>query len=202
VIAVLADWLGRHVPALYRVVRPPWRALARRVRGPSYWEARRHFRYYEEVVRLARLHVPSGGRLIDVGADDTDVLQRLDWFEERVALDRHYYPPRPGIETITMDFMDYQPSSEFDLVVCLQVVEHVTEPAAFARKLLESGRTTIISVPYRWADARLKAHLHDPVDEAKLESWTGRKPISSCVVADPRERLIAVYQRAEPPPGR
>ena len=115
--------------------------------------------------------------------------------ERRVALDARYILPQAGIETIVMDFMNYQPESDFDLVLCLQVLEHLREPATFAKKLLETGRTVIISVPYRWPKGEHKEHLQDPVDEAKLELWMQRKPTTTSIIADQKkERLIAVYQ--------
>jgi hypothetical protein len=195
-IGGFADWLGRHFPLAYRVTRPPWRLVRRVLSRPSYWDKRRDFNYYREVIRLAKAYVPSGGQVVDVGAHETEVLRQLDWFQRRVALDVRYIPPHAGIETIVTDFLDYQPESGFDLALCLQVLEHVGEPATFARKLLETGRTVIISVPYRWPREEHKGHLHDPIDEAKLELWTQRKPVTTTIIADrKKERLIAVYQR-------
>ncbi len=66
----------------------------------------------------------------------------------------------------------------------------------FAKKLLDTGRTVIITVPYKWPKGMCNAHVQDPVDEAKLELWTQRKPVETSIVADwGQERLIAVYQR-------
>jgi len=203
IVSSLSNWLRRHSRLAYRVARPPWRVFTkllsqlgyREVRPESaYWERRRHYNYYREVERLARIHAPSGGQVIDVGANETEVLQRLDWFGRRVALDLRYVPPQPGIETVVMDFMAYQPASEFDLVICLQVLEHLQEPAIFARKLLATGRTIIISVPYKWPVGKSKRHPQDPVDEAKLEMWTQRKPVEVSVIADGSERLVAVFK--------
>ena len=200
-VAPLADWLGCRFPAAYRVARPAWRAVMRLTGRPDYWERRRHFRYYDEVVRLAGLHVPGGGRVLDVGANETDVLQRLTWFQHLVALDKHYYPPHRGVESHTMDFLDYRPAVPFDLVLCLQVLEHLQDPASFARKLLATGRTVIVSVPHRWPAGASRRHLHDPVDAATLRRWTQREPLAMSVVTDGRERLIAVYRGdVEPAP--
>jgi hypothetical protein len=191
---------------VYRVARPLWRVFTRLLfwlgyrkteAEPSYWEARRNHRYYQEVVRLARIYVPAGGQVIDVGANETQVLQQLDWFGRRVALDLDDVPSQPGIETVVMDFMAYQPPSEFDLVICLQVLEHLQEPAMFARKLLETGRTVIISVPYKWPVGKSIWHPQDPVDEAKLEMWTRRKPDEISVISDENERLIVVYKNLD-----
>ena len=189
-----ADWLGRHSPVVYRLARPVWRFVVRAPRGPGYWEQRRDYKYYQEVIRLARVYVPYGKQVIDVGANDTEVLRQLDWFKRRVALDVRYFVRQRGIETIAMDFMNYKSTSDFDLVLCLQVLEHLEEPAAFAKKVLETGRTAIISVPYLWAKGTWKTHIQDPVDEVKLELWTQRKPIETRIIEDlGMKRLIAVY---------
>jgi hypothetical protein len=164
------------------------------VEGGEYWDERRGFAYYREVVRLARSHAPGGGAALDVGARGTEMLGRLEWFERRVALDLEPFHPRPGIEAVVADFSGFEPSIEFDLVLCLQVLEHLPDPAPFARKLLAIGRTAIVTVPYRWPGWVTDEHLHDPVDEAKLRGWVGREPTETAIVEDlEMRRLIAVY---------
>jgi len=194
-VGVFADLLDRHLPMAYRIARPPWRLLQRLLGRPSYWEDRRDFNYYREVIRLATIHAPSGGQAIDVGANETQVLRQLSWFSRRVALDMRPFHRQPGIELITTDFMKYEPGSQFDLVLCLQVLEHLDEPAPFARKLLSIGRTVIITVPFQWPKGLVPSHVQDPVDETKLEQWTQRKPVETAIVADQgKQRLIAVYR--------
>ena len=104
-------------------------------------------------------------------------------------------PPRAGVETVVADFNDFEPRRRFDLVLCLQVLEHLDRPRPFARKLLGAGRTTIISVPHEWPGWVTEEHVHDPVDESKLRAWTGRDPTETAIVEDlGMERLIAVYR--------
>jgi len=161
----------------------------------NYWRSRRQFRYYREVLRLAREHAPAGGSALDVGANETELLGWLDWFERRVAVDVRDVPECPGIETVVADFNRFEPEGAFDLVLCLQVLEHLEAPGPFARKLLRTGRIAIVSVPYRWPGWVTDEHVQDPVDESKLRSWTAREPIASSVVEDlGMERLISVYQ--------
>jgi SAM-dependent methyltransferase len=189
-----ADWLGRRHPLVYRLVRPPWRLLMRLLGRPTYWDARSHYRYYQEVVRLAQRHVPTGGRVIDVGAKEAELLRQLSWFESRVALDTRYVMPLRGIETVIADFHEWEPDGLFDLVLCLQVIEHLPRPLPFARKLLRTGRTVIISVPYRWPAGEHESHLQDPVDHDKLRTWTGAEPIETSIVEDGKQRLVSVYR--------
>ena len=160
----------------------------------GYWETRRRFRYYDEVVRLARKHATHGAAVLDVGAHETRVLQRLDWFERRVALDSARVEPGDGVERVVADFDEFEVRESFDLVLCLQVLEHVGQPRPFTRKLLATAPTVIVSVPHRWPAWTTDEHLHDPVDAGKLRRWTGRDPVETSIVEDlGMERLIAVY---------
>src|SRR5947208_10115120 len=89
-----ADWLGRRAPFAYRLLRPPWRAVLRLAGRPAYWDARRHYRYYREAVRLARVHVPEGGAVLDVGAHEAEFVGQFRWFARRVVLATSYVMPR------------------------------------------------------------------------------------------------------------
>jgi hypothetical protein len=202
-IAAIADALWRRAPSIYRAARPPWRLVMRLLGRPtyaSYWERRRDFNYYAEAVRLARAHAPNGRSVLDVGANETEVTNLLHWFDRRVVLDRSYVAPRPGVETVTIDFMRYQPPVSFDLVLCLQVLEHVADPASFAKKLLATGRTVILSVPHAWPAGLVPDHVHDPIDEHTLGSWTGREPAEVSIVEDlGKKRLLAVYTASAMP---
>ena len=151
-------------------------------------------RYYAQVLAFARRYAPEGGSVIDVGGRDCEYIQWFDWFERKVVIDLKPPPASPGVETLAGDFLEFQPGVCFDLVLCLQVLEHLQEPAEFCRKLLQTGRTVIVSVPYRWPRGLCKYHVQDPVDEIKLHGWAGRSPLDSAIVRDGnRERLVAVF---------
>jgi hypothetical protein len=104
--------------------------------------------------------------------------------------------PVPRCANIKADFMGFAPPTPFDLVLCLQVLEHLERPAAFAEKLLDTGRIVIISVPYGWPKGRSASHRHDPIDEDKLLTWTKKPWIDHMVVreSNAEERLIVVLQ--------
>jgi hypothetical protein len=192
----LENALGRRAPHLYRAARATSRLLRQWLGRPGYADARSDFNYYREVIRLAGENVPGGGAVIDVGSGDTTVIDALPSFAVRMTLDRRYIPPRPGIEHVTSDFLAWHQTRHFDLVLCLQVLEHLDDPGPFARRLFDLGATVIISVPYRWPAGLHQGHVQDPVDERSLESWTGRRPIETLVVRDGQERLIAIYRDA------
>lgn len=195
----VADFLDHRLPRIAAIARPAWRTVGGPLGLAGYWAHRRHFQYYREVVRLARTYVPAGGSVLDVGANDTLLLGRLDWFRRRVALDRNPIPAQPGAERVRSDFLDYRPESPFDLVICLQVLEHQDVAEPFARKLLHTGRMVIVSVPHEWPAGRRANHPQDPVSEAKLVGWMGRSPIETLIVRDAgADRLIAVFSGAAP----
>jgi hypothetical protein len=132
--------------------------------------------------------------VLDVGPHGTPLVCELDWIPDKTVVDLAKVEI-PGVTCLQMDFLQYMPSQVFDLVLCLQVLEHVPLAEAFARKLLDTGRTVIISVPFRWPAGVCKPHVHDPVDREKLLGWTGRASITDVVVRDRRrDRLIAVLE--------
>jgi hypothetical protein len=190
----LENQLGRHAPRLYIVLQRWVRTLKRRFGRMSYAESRRHYNYYREVVRLAQSRLSQGDRVIDVGSGEATVIGDLEGCGKRVTLDQRWIPSQPGVEHITADFISWRPDADYDLVVCLQVLEHLDEPATFTRKLFDTGRTVIISVPYRWPSGYCAGHVQDPVDEDKLRRWTGREPDELLIVQDRMKRLIAVYE--------
>lgn len=161
-----------------------------------YWEKRKHFRYYAEVLRLARQHCPKARSVLDVGSMNSPFVLNFDWIPTKTSLDIRRAPRLRGCRCLTGDFMTYEFSGPFDLVLCLQVLEHLHAPAPFARKLLAIGATVIISVPYQWPAGAAPNHVQDPVDEAKLREWTGRDWIEQVIVRerDTRTRLIVVLQ--------
>src|SRR5690606_16439743 len=81
-----------------------------------------------------------------------------------------------GITSVVSDFLAWEPDRRYDLVLCLQVLEHVRDAKSFARKLLRTGRIVLVSVPYRWPAGVSKNHVQDPVTIEKLVDWFGRMP--------------------------
>lgn len=164
----------------------------------DYWKERQGHLYYDLVREWIEEFSP-GRCLLDVGAWDTPV---ASWgrFEKRVSLDCQ---PRAvcgaGVEYVTADWMEYRPEFRADLVLCLQVLEHLEDDRVipFTRKLLASGQNILISVPYRWPRGKEPSHLQDPVEASTLYRWAGKLPFRQALVTEPRgsvQRLAALFQ--------
>ena len=185
------------------VTKPPDDATARHQKRHGYWNTRRHMMYYKAVYQFVSVIGDKAESLIDIGSGGTDYVSWFDWIAQRHVLDHHVPNPPSGITAINMDFFEYQPDSLFDVALCLQVLEHVEDPGAFCDKLKSITRRLLITVPYKWL-GNAEGHIHDPVDEEKLQSWMELKPNNSQVVYEPfREgRLIAYYDLKNGPEFR
>jgi hypothetical protein len=153
------------------------------------------FNYYKQVMGFAMKYAGDGGSILDVGSGNCEYIKWLTWFDKKHRIDKRKTSTLEHVESIIGDFMDFETTWCYDLVICLQVLEHLDEPAEFCRKLLSVGRCIIISVPYKWRKGMCRYHVQDPVDEKTLEQWAGRFMIDKAVVADNTlKRLVAVFE--------
>jgi hypothetical protein len=160
----------------------------------EYWEHRKKYHYYAEVICLAKKFAPFALSVIDVGSRDVPLVTELNWIPNKWAIDLDITPQFPGVRGINGDFLNFIPSNPFDLVLCLQVLEHLEQPEIFTQKLLRSGKTIIISVPFEWPKEFCKWHKQDPIDEKKLFSWTHFPSKEKLIIEDAGlSRLIAVF---------
>jgi hypothetical protein len=162
----------------------------------SYWEARKNFVYYQ-VVRIIATQLAEGAKsVLDVGSAECP---NLEWFpdaEQRTSLDLRKPYVASGIKSVKSNYLSWEVDQQYDLVLCLQVLEHVPDAGAFAQKLLASGKIVVASVPYKWHGGGVSTHVHDPVDEAKMLQWFGREPNFSYIcteISTGAKRLICVY---------
>jgi hypothetical protein len=164
----------------------------------AYWESRKDNIYLQVVRSLVSGLGKKAASLLDVGTAGCPYLEWFPHIPNRVSVDLTRPYEAPGVTGIKADFLLWTPPEKYQLVLCLQVLEHVRRADLFARKLLSVGGTVIISVPYKWPKGRTRSHVHDPIDEEKLVRWFRREPNFSylCreVTAD-SDRLIQVYER-------
>ena len=166
----------------------------------KYWRKRKDSIYLFAARQMCLRCCPAPRSVIDIGSRWTPTLEwHRDSAKRLVSVDLCRPYAAPGVESVVGDFLDYR-DREFDLVTCFQVLEHVADAGAFAKKLLETGRVVVVSVPYRWKKGTCRSHIHDPVDEAKMRRWFGREPDYSYVARELNgvARLIQVYRRGSP----
>jgi len=172
----------------------PKKSGTRKKHIDSYYNERKDFKYYKKVKEvLNSLHFSS---IIDVGCRKSPMMAGLGDNVYKAMLDIQEIPPMDDIHMIQADFYKWKPDRTYDVALCLQVLEHLDKPKEFAEKLLEVGKTVVISVPYKWKKGSCKYHTQDPVDKSKIKGWLGREPDEQHVVKDKdRERIICVYHK-------
>lgn len=159
----------------------------------KYYEERKEYIYYKKVNDiLSKLQFNS---IIDVGGRKSPILEKLGNSIYKSLLDISKIDGGNGnINHITANFYKWVPDRKYDVVLCLQVLEHLDKPAEFAQKLFNTGKKVIISLPYKWPKGFCIYHVQDPVDEKLIKEWTNREPIESYIVEDNGvKRIICVY---------
>ena len=89
-----------------------------------------------------------------------------------------------GVSGFTADFLTWEAGRRFDIVTCLQVLEHVPAADLFARKLLTMSDIVVVSVPFEWCEgirAVARARSGDQGEDARAGS--GETPTSSTFAA-------------------
>lgn len=201
----LPPGLRRAIPAgledrLRGWIAPPDPPRPRRKGGyasGAYWEARADLLYYQYFRYMVRCIGADAASMADVGSGNCPYLEWFDWIPERVSIDLKL-PYRSAAVTGVAGDIRALALPRYDLISCLQVLEHVPEPAPFARRLLALGRVVLVSVPHRWPYRSASTHVNDPVDLRKLERWFGRRANYSLVVQEPfagrrGARLFAIF---------
>lgn len=156
--------------------------------------------YYSYVDYIIRTVGRNAQSILDVGTAQCPYLEWFDWIPKKVSFDMVEPYRSATVEGLQGDFIDYKfLDAPYDIVTCLQVLEHVPDAKTFARRLFDIGKVVIISVPFKWPKSAADDHIHDPVDQHKLEDWTGRKANYYHVVKEPfrgrvGRRLIAIYE--------
>lgn len=156
----------------------------------GYWSQRKDLEYYQIVRRLIEDMGPLGS-IMDVGCWDTPAVTWAD-ADERITVDTRTRPELPGVRAIVGRWPDC--ASEVpvcDVVLCLQVLEHLDEPQAFCAALFAAARRAVIlSVPWGWPALAEPSHRQDPVDGEKLAGWAGREADRLVVVGRPPRAVV------------
>lgn len=160
----------------------------------KYYIQRKESNYYKKVNDiLSKLQFTS---IIDIGARKSPTLEKVDNNIYKSSLDIiDIKNEDKNINYIKADFYTWVPDRKYDIVLCLQVLEHLDKPTEFAQKLFDTGNKVIISLPYKWPKGRCIYHVQDPVDENLIKQWTNRNPLESYIIEEDNgiKRIICVY---------
>jgi len=161
----------------------------------TYWERRQNAQYLREVFRVAENRTANARSVVDVGSNGCAYLEWFDWIPNRTSVDIQAPYCSETVRGIKANFLDWEPDQSYDLCLCLQVLEHIPNAETFSEKLLKTADHVIISVPYKWPESQNPDHVHDPVDEVKVEGWFARSADHAVVVRDgDRDRLICYFR--------
>ena len=152
--------------------------------------------YDKRIIKLLTKAAVTGCEsILNVGYNSGDVISNLP-LKVKVNFDLEKPLVAAGVENITGDFLTYAPEELFDIVCCLQTLEHVPNVTEFADRLFAMTKKYVfISVPYKWPAGLCAEHVHDPVDEVKLAKWTKRQPIFREIIEDQMlSRMICIYR--------
>jgi hypothetical protein len=169
----------------------------------SYWERRKNLLYFRYVDYMVCAVGANATSLIDVGSHNCEYLTWFPWIQDMASLDIRQPFEAPSIRSIKADFFEWEPDKKYDVALCLQVLEHIDDAPRFAAKLLTLANNVIVSVPYKWAEASAKSHVHDPIDRTKFNSWFPVEPDYSVVVTEPfsgrnGKRMVSYFDTQAP----
>ena len=159
----------------------------------------------------------------EVGCAKESFLKYLKWIDKRTCVAPYYVDYENGkhheeaanlrktsfidadnVERVKADFMEYdltKKQSKYDLLLCSQVVEHVADPAAFMKKLINAATTSIISVPYDWNNCGKQCnHVSHHIKYETILEWSKpHVPIYSSIVAEENNsrRIIVVFSNQD-----
>jgi len=131
----------------------------------AYRIKRRNMPYYNQVVELVN-SFDDCTSVLDVGGGPIDLLSRVNYPTLTLIdiCDIKYFSGT----FIHGDFLTTDVPNH-DIVICLQVIEHIKNKKAFAAKLLATtNKKLIVSIPYKWDIGDTE---HDGLDEKDIKEW-------------------------------
>jgi hypothetical protein len=86
-----------------------------------------------------------------------------------------------GEPTFNFDLNNrHWPFKHYDLIIALQVLEHLEDQKHAFQEIKRLSDFAIISLPYKW---KTKVLSHNGIDEEVIKKWTNNEPIFKKVIA-------------------
>jgi len=164
-------------------------------------------------------------RMLDIGAGDCTLEQALLSEFENLSVDvsellkvggaaakalQGLFPGRVGIEG-RFDVGDVPEEQKYDVVVCLEVIEHVTDPVRLLnnmRRVLKPGGKIIVSTPNHvaWIERKLIDQFSDTNWYHHVRAYTAMALNQDAIEAGLRASILAepngtLFMQAEPLTG-
>eukprot|EP00746_Dinoflagellata_sp_MGD_P073090 gnl/MRDRNA2_/MRDRNA2_29666_c0_seq1.p1 gnl/MRDRNA2_/MRDRNA2_29666_c0~~gnl/MRDRNA2_/MRDRNA2_29666_c0_seq1.p1 ORF type:complete len:285 (-),score=44.13 gnl/MRDRNA2_/MRDRNA2_29666_c0_seq1:31-885(-) len=214
------DWEFRNYVHQCETGSDAWNAIWRMDMGNStaYHNDRAHFVYMRSTYCALKYVGPNARNIVDVGSSWPPFLRAVDWVqdEERTIVSK-YFPgdggsdmrcsgghkectdERSGIHVVMRDFYEWKPPHSYDLVLCSQVLEHVPNPVSFMQKLLTTGQTVVVTVPYRWPDYDMHFHKQHNIFLKDVRRWAKKQEMFYYISEESDKgaysrRLLAVFK--------
>lgn len=143
----------------------------------TYWRLRKDAPTYYALFQTAKREAPDALTVLDVGAFESPFVTRLDWIPTKVATDIQSRPEIwehvDGVAFIQGDFMQLKFGTRYDLVLCSQVVEHLTDEVVeiFVTKMASHASVLVVSTTHEMPHGVIEGHIQDPVSRTKFEGW-------------------------------
>lgn len=160
----------------------------------TYSEQRKDLIYYKAIKEILSVIDKQDKKIIDVGSNGVDLISNLQCCE-KISVCLSEPINNEFVTGYKTDFFDFNIEKKFDIITCLQVIEHVEKAEEFTQKLFATGKTVIISLPYKWSKNACKYHCQDPIDEKKIFGWTKKQPDFTlyCTETNNIQRIICIY---------
>ena len=142
----------------------------------AYWAQRKDFVYVHVCRQLIRAIAPSAQIVADIGSNRTPTLDYFENATRKYSVDPANPYRGPGVVAVTEDFLRWTPPEKINVITCFQVMEHVSDPEAFAGAILEKGEVAIVSVPYQEQKGANPGHIHSMIDYDVVCRWFQREP--------------------------
>lgn len=162
----------------------------------KYWESRKHLQYYEVARKYIELVASPRFSIMDVGCLNTPVALMGD-FKDRFALNKTPFTPFEGVECIVADWLDFEPGRKYNVITCLQVLEHLDDKTlkSFVDKLRAYSDWMVLSVPYMWPVGTEPTHKQDPIDVVKFYQMAQGVPEFVEIIKDGNlSRIVGIFR--------